>query len=537
MPVDLRRAQPSWAGVYASILGLVALVFAFLAVAVGTDTTATRQLDEKVAPWAHDVTVAHPWFQHVLDAFAVGFSTWPVTGVLVVIVLVAVWRRETRIAVWVAVSGLLVLLGNPAIKSAFERPRPPWDAPLHEIGGWSFPSGHSSGAGMLCTVLVLLTIVLTGRGWRRRLLVLLWVLLGLATAASRVFLGVHYLTDVVAGLCLGVGVTLLAWMLIVASRPRLPSELAVLTGTGGRRVAVVLNPAKVGDVDDFKSRVLQVALQHGWSEPLWFETTVEDPGYGQAQRALEAGVDLVIAAGGDGTVRAVCEEAARTGVAIGVIPHGTGNLLARNLGIPLNQRDALEVAFGGQDKAIDLATYRTDSGVDTVFLVMAGLGMDAMIMTGVDDTLKKKVGWVAYVVSGVKALRFPGMKVTITVDDEESRTFRARTVVIGNVGFLQAGIPLLPQAQIDDGLLDVVVLAPRRFFGWLSIAWRVVTRQKRTNERLDRFTGRTVHVKATSATPMQLDGDPVGEGLEITAEVHPGVLLVRVPALPTLPLP
>jgi diacylglycerol kinase family enzyme len=157
-----------------------------------------------------------------------------------------------------------------------------------------------------------------------------------------------------------------------------------------------------------------------------------------------------------------------------------------------------------------------------------------MIMTGVNDELKKKVGWVAYVVSGVKALRYSGTKVTITVDDGEPRTFRARTVVIGNVGYLQAGLPLLPEAQIDDGELDVVVIAPRRFFGWVSIAVRVITRRKRTNDRLDRFTGRRVHVKATGPTPMQLDGDPVDEGTEITAEVRPGVLLVRVPVAPTV---
>jgi diacylglycerol kinase family enzyme len=308
----------------------------------------------------------------------------------------------------------------------------------------------------------------------------------------------------------------------------------VVTGTGRKRVAVVLNPSKLTDVEEFKTLVRLVAGQHGWNEPAWFETTVEDPGYGQTEAALEADADLIIAAGGDGTVRAVCEEAARTGVAVAIIPQGTGNLLARNLGIPLNPRDALEVAFGGQDKAIDLARFSTDAGVETSFLVMAGLGMDAMIMTGVNDELKKKVGWVAYVVSGVKALRYSGTKVTITVDDGEPRTFRARTVVIGNVGYLQAGLPLLPEAQIDDGELDVVVIAPRRFFGWVSIAVRVITRRKRTNDRLDRFTGRRVHVKATGPTPMQLDGDPVDEGTEITAEVRPGVLLVRVPVAPTV---
>ena len=231
----------------------------------------------------------------------------------------------------------------------------------------------------------------------------------------------------------------------------MPHELAALTGTGRKRVAVVLNPSKIADVEDFKDRVRQVAQRDGWNEPLWFETTIEDPGHGQALAALQTDVDLIIAAGGDGTVRAVCEEVARTGVAVGILPHGTGNLLARNLRIPLNTRDALDVAFSGQDKAIDLSTLKTDSGTDTWFLVMAGLGMDAAIMTGVDDKLKAKVGWLAYFVSGVKAARYPAMKVQISVDDGEFRKFRARTVVVGNVGFLQGGIPLLPDAQIDDG--------------------------------------------------------------------------------------
>ncbi|MGJ9413863.1 phosphatase PAP2 family protein [Aeromicrobium sp. CF4.19] len=532
MSIDLRRATPGRPGILLVVLATLTTLLALLALAVGTGWEPLLDLDEEVAQGAYELSSGAPWLVGLMEIVALVFGNWPIAGVLAVTAGIAFWRREWRIGAWVVLSTVAALLGNVLLKLLFTRERPFWDEPLHEIGGYSFPSGHSAGAGLFVTVLVLLTIVQTGRGWRRRLLITLWVAVGILVAASRVLLGVHFLSDVTAGLAFGIVVTLALWLLVANDVTRLPAELAMITGTGRRAAAVVLNPAKVGDVEDFKSRVRLEAERQGWNEPLWFETSVEDPGHGQATAALEAGVDLIIAAGGDGTVRAVCEEAARTGVAVGIIPHGTGNLLARNLGVPLNARDALQAAFGGQDKAIDLASYSTDSGVDTVFLVMAGLGMDAMIMTGVDDRLKEKVGWAAYFVSGLKALRFPGMKVEISVDDEEPRKFRARTVVIGNVGFLQGGIPLLPDARIDDGKLDVVVLAPRRFFGWLGIVWRVVARRKRTNERLDRFTGSRVHVKASSPTPMQLDGDPVGEGCEITAEVHPGVLLVRVPVVP-----
>jgi YegS/Rv2252/BmrU family lipid kinase len=532
MSFDLRRAEPGRPSVITWLVAVPAVVFALVAVAVATDLRPVLRLDATVADRAYDVTAGHPGLVDFLQVVAVVFSNWACAIVLALLAVYALVRRERAVALWVLLSGLAGIGGNALLKQAFTRTRPSFDEPLHEIGGYSFPSGHSAGAAMFFTVAILFTIVLTGRGARRRILIAVLVLLALGVGASRIFLGVHYLSDVVGGLAFGMTVTMGLWVLVVSSRTRLPHDLAVITGSGRKRAAVVINPSKVGDVEEFKARVRAVAEISGWTEPIWFETTIEDPGHGQANAALHEEVDLIVAAGGDGTVRAVCEEVARTGTAVGILPHGTGNLLARNLGIPLNTRDALDVVFGGQDRAIDLSTLKTDSGANTTFLVMAGLGMDAAIMTGVNDQLKSKVGWLAYFVSGVKAARFPAMKVKIKVDDGEYRKFRARTVVVGNVGFLQGGIPLLPDAQIDDGKLDVVVIAPKRFIGWLAIIVRVVGRQKRTNERLDRLTGSTVVIKAEKPMPMQLDGDPVGEGQEIRATVQPGVLLVRVPVSP-----
>ena len=550
---DLRRAEPTRRARYYWAIAAPAIVWALLAILVAAENEAMQSLDDRVASWGFDFGGGSDGLVDFSTWFSYASSNWSIAALLLTTAAFAGLRRERRVAAWIVVSGVLVIGGNALLKLAFRRPRPSWDEPIYEITGFSFPSGHAAGAGLLSTVAILLTIILSHRGIRRRILITAWVLLGLAIGSDRIFLGAHYLSDVIAGLCFGTAVTIAAWVLLVPDASRIPHELAVLTGTGRKRVAVILNPAKIGDVDDFKARVLGVAALEGWKQPLWYETTLDDPGPGQAQAALEEGVDLIIAAGGDGTVRAVCEEAARTGVAVGILPHGTGNLLARNLGLPLNIRDALDVAFGGQDKAIDLATFRANTvlddpageavpdpeaegeepaGTDTSFLVMAGLGMDAEIMTGVDDQLKDKVGWFAYFVSGIKSLRFPAMRVEISVDDGEFKKFRARTVVVGNVGFLQGGIPLLPDAQIDDGMLDVVVIAPKRFIGWLAIIVRVIGRQRRTNKRLDRLSGEKVVIRAEKPMPMQLDGDPVGSGTEITIEVQHGVLLVRVPVLP-----
>lgn len=534
MAFDLRRAQPTRPGLVGSLVGILGAAFVVIATLVSLDVSFLREFDKDVAQAAYDFSAKHDSFVTFLTYMADAFAG-TLTGILLALAAAyAWWRKERHMAVWIALSAITEAIVNPLLKQLFERARPAWAHPLTSIGGYSFPSGHASHAGVFCTVGVLLTIVLTGRGWKRRSLITFWVLLGLSIGANRIFLGVHYFSDVAGGLVLGTWIGLTLWFLLMGDAARHPHALATATGTGSKRVAVVFNPIKVGDNAVFKDRVRIVAAREGWLEPTFWETTVEDPGAGQAQEALESGVDLIIAAGGDGTARVVCDEVARTGVSVGILPHGTGNLLARNLGVPLNFKDALDTVFAGQDRAIDLATFSSDSekAGDTVFLVMAGLGMDAAIMTGVDDSLKARVGWVAYFVSGLKSLRFAPVRVSISIDDGEIQKFRARTVVVGNVGFLQGGIPLLPDAQIDDGLLDVVVIAPKRFLGWLAIIVRVLGRQRRTNKRLDRMTGRKVVIHTERPTPMQLDGDVIGEGTRITVEVQPGVLLVRVPLAP-----
>jgi diacylglycerol kinase family enzyme len=358
-----------------------------------------------------------------------------------------------------------------------------------------------------------------------------WVAVGVLVGVSRVFVGAHFPSDVVGGWLEGVLVVYVLGVLsgVVNPRPE-PTAVRPLSSMPEhlRTLAVIVNPTRV-DSDAFRTKVTQAARTAGWDDPLWFETTVDDAGASMARAAVAAGADVVVAAGGDGTVRVVCAEMASTGVPVGVVPAGTGNLLARNLGIPLGRDQAIEVVLRGQDRAIDLVQIKGDGLATTRFAVMAGMGLDAAIMEGAPDAMKRRMGWSAYVVAGMRHLRYPAIRVTISVDGAEPVHRRARTVLVGNVGSLTAGIPLLPDARIDDGVLDVVVIAPLRVIGWFSLLWRVLTRHPRTDERLDRYTGRSVVVTAATSTPRQLDGDPVGPGTEIHAEVEPGVLLVRVP--------
>ena len=280
------------------------------------------------------------------------------------------------------------------------------------------------------------------------------LVVALLVGADRIFLGVHNVSDVIAGYLLGAGVVL-AWLAFYDPTPRSTAlaspPLAEAVPNQRKKLAVILNPSKVDEADQFRTLVEALATESGFTTVVWWETTVEDTGYGMAHEAAVSGADLVLAIGGDGTIRAVCEELAGTGVPVGIVPAGTGNLLARNLDIPLYLRSAVDVALNGQDRAIDMVEVSGDKMEDATFLVMAGMGFDAAIMEGVNEDIKAKVGWLAYVWSALKSLMFPAIRIDVSVDGAEFTRHRARTLVIGNVGFLQAGMPLIPDAAIDDG--------------------------------------------------------------------------------------
>lgn len=411
------------------------------------------------------------------------------------------------------------------------RLRPEWAEPLAAAEGGAFPSGHAAGAALASGVAIVLASMFLRRPTLRMLVYVAAVGFALLLGLDRIVLGVHHPSDTLGSYLLVTAILFgLAALIENATRRPRPPALRSVGEPRKARLAVVLNPIKVVDPHAFRRAVNASAVEAGWDTPLWFETTVDDAGREMTHAALTAGADVVVAAGGDGTVRVVASELARTGVSLGILPAGTGNLLARNLGLPLQMEPALEVVLRGQDRAIDLVSMTGDGMEEPAhFAVMGGLGLDAAIMQGAPDDLKKRMGWPAYVVSGVRHMRDPAIRVEITVDDAAPVKHRARTVVIGNVGTLTGGIPLLPDAAPDDGLLDVVVVAPPRLLGWFGVVFRVLTRRRRVDERLNRLTGRRVVVKADHETPRQLDGDACGVGREVRAEVQPGVLLVRVP--------
>lgn len=293
------------------------------------------------------------------------------------------------------------------------------------------------------------------------------------------------------------------------------------------RCAVIFNPVKVSS--EFRQRMSSALDQQGWTDPLWLETSEDDPGQGRAAEALDAGVDRVIVAGGDGTVRAVADGLAGSGTPLGIVPAGTANLLDYNLGLPRDEAGAIEVAVAGTTATIDLIKITIDEREPEHSAVMAGAGLDAMIMDEVSADLKSSIGTAAYFVAASKALGRLPMSVRITVDGHRIKHRKAMMVLIGNVGGIPPNLELIPGAEYDDGLLDVMVASPRRLRDWLKIIVRLVIRRQRKDDALELRRGKRVELVLKQPDSYQLDGDVAGEFTRMTAEIVPGALQVVLP--------
>lgn len=313
--------------------------------------------------------------------------------------------------------------------------------------------------------------------------------------------------------------------------------------------AVIFNPTKV-DLGAIKTAVAREQAHGGWGETLWFETSVEDAGQGVAAEAIAAGARVIVAAGGDGTVRAVAEVVAGSGASLALLPSGTGNLLARNLKLTLDDIDhSIATAFAGDDRAVDLGRIdiEDEAGARSThaFVVMAGLGLDAKMLANTDDTLKSKIGWLAYVRAlGIAMRDKDQLSVRYSLDGSKQAASRAHTIIVGNCGSLPANVLLLPDAAVDDGLFDIVVLRPNGLLGWLQIWYKIiwengVLRRTQVGRKLlgaakeirvlRYFTGRELTLRMSRAQDIELDGDSFGRARAFRARIEPGALTIRVP--------
>jgi len=304
-------------------------------------------------------------------------------------------------------------------------------------------------------------------------------------------------------------------------------------GLTDQRVAVILNPIKARS-DEAKATIQRACLTAGWDEPVFYETTAEDPGFSQVQAALGHKPDVVLVGGGDGTVRVVAESLARTGVAMGIIPLGTGNLLARNVELDVNDLHGnVQTALFGHQRYIDTARMgiensRTGHSSEHAFLVIAGIGMDAEVLADTNAGLKKTFGWLAYTEAGMRHLPGRRKRISISLDGSPDQVRNVRSILFANCGLVPGGIDFIPQAMIDDGMLDVVVMSPRSAIGWLLMYVKIMFKHSGKLPIMTVYRSGRVIIKCPEPMPTQLDGDTAGEATKVTVQVEPRSLLIRV---------
>jgi len=504
-------------------------IFGVLTILAGSGWEPLARLDTSVTSWTSELLRDAPGavvgLTRVVGAI---LSPLPMVGATFVLALILLRRRARRLAAWLAVTvgvnvAVASLLGalirrdlpSTALTSAFDAPYPSVNAATAML--------------VLCSFLVVAVLSWPKFRWFARTIAVSVVAL---SAIAQLLLGNHLPSDIVGGWLLGVTV-LASTMLSFGVSPlrRRRSRRAVhAEDDPAPVVAVIYNPIKIASVADFTQLVRSAAELHDYADPLFFATTKEQSGRRQAQEALSAGASLVLVAGGDGTVRKVCTELAGSDVPVGIIASGTGNLLARNLLLPLEQPEAIEVALAGNDFRMDLVRVTGDNMEPDTFVVMAGLGLDAAIVDDTGDKLKRQVGWMAYVVAGMRHISFPAVEVELTVDDRPPVVRKARAIMIGNVGTLTGGFTLLPDATPDDGRFELALVSPGRITDWPRVAWRVMARRHRVDQHLEFMSGRQVRVRILDrSVPRQLDGDSIAPGRELFCRVETKVLAVRVP--------
>ncbi len=315
------------------------------------------------------------------------------------------------------------------------------------------------------------------------------------------------------------------------------------TKRGTERIAFIANPTKAG-ISELREQALRACSIRYLPQPMWLYTTGEDSGGKAAREALEAGADVVVAVGGDGTVRAIAAELAGTGVPLAILPTGTGNLFARNLELPLGDMPKLlRIALDGETAAIDVGWLDLDRGPRAqderhIFLVIAGAGLDAEMVAGADERLKRRLGWIAYFFAALKHLGSRRMTASVSVDGSDEVTTQMRTVLFANVGKLPGGLMLVPDASAEDGWMDVATLDARAgIVGWTALFGNVVAQgaglrvpdvmKAYGTSRIDHARGKTIVVSMKQLHKVQADGESLGLARKVTAQVDPGALIVR----------
>ena len=254
-----------------------------------------------------------------------------------------------------------------------------------------------------------------------------------------------------------------------------------------------------------------------------------------ARDALRRGAEVLVAVGGDGTVSAVGDALVGSTARLAVVPAGTGNDLARTLGIPTDFAEAFALVESGVERLVDVIRAEPDDGPATYVLNVAAGGLSGQVDEALDGDQKQRWGPLAYLWCAVKVL--PDLhpyRTELTLDDGEPFTVDAVNVVVANGRTVGGGWGVAPTAEIDDGFADVVVVRYAKALDLAGVAARLATGDALASPTVDHHRARTVRLRAEPGMPFNVDGELITRS-GCTFTVLPRALRVLVP--PSAPPP
>jgi YegS/Rv2252/BmrU family lipid kinase len=290
-----------------------------------------------------------------------------------------------------------------------------------------------------------------------------------------------------------------------------------------RRIAVVAHSGKTlgGGLAELRRRLADA----GHPRPLWYEVPKSRKARKAVRRAVKKGARLIFVWGGDGMVQRCIDALAGTkDVELAIVPAGTANLLATNLGIPKEIAGAVRVGLRGARRRFDVGVMNGER-----FAVMAGTGFDAIMIRNANAAGKKHLGRVAYLRGGLKAMKARAVRMTVRVDGARWFHGEASSVLIGNVGTVTGGFAVFPQASTDDGVLEVGIVTARSAWQWLRVLSRVARGRVDRSPFVELTRGKKVVVELARQLPYQLDGGVRPAAKRLKVRVKAGAIIVRVP--------
>jgi diacylglycerol kinase (ATP) len=288
-------------------------------------------------------------------------------------------------------------------------------------------------------------------------------------------------------------------------------------------VAVIAHAGK--SIEGGLPELRRTLARHGIADPLWVEVPKSKKAPQQVKRLLDKGAEHFFVWGGDGMAQRCIDTLAGTGATMAIIPAGTANLLATNLGIPKEIEGAVMTGLHGRRRTIDVASMNGER-----FAVMAGAGFDADMIDGADGTLKNRMGRAAYIWTGTQSFRKPAFEARIKVDGSPWYEGPASCILAGNVGSLFAGIEVFADAEPDDGLLDLAVITAEGLAQWARTVTRTVAGKPERSPFFRVTKAKKVSVKLDRKVLYELDGGAREKVKAYTLKIEPGAITVCVPA-------